>query len=328
MDLALDGLDGYRARVYSAPTPGDDMNTIDNAGFEAAAALLAAHPDYRVIRRLAIRETYGPPAQEATAHAVVVDTETTGRFDGDAMIEIAVLRFEYEVASGRVVRIVDTYSGLEDPGFPIPPESTEIHGITDAMVSGQRIDDERVAAVVADATLVIAHNAAFDRPFLERRLPVFESLPFACSHAQIPWSQEAIRGTKLEYLGFLYGFFYDAHRSEIDCRALLEILSRPLPVSGVTGLRRLVEAAAEPLLRLWATGSAFETKDLLRERGYRWDAPARCWSRLVSKDAAKAESEWLKAEVYRGRPAQIDVEVLDARVRFSHRSGPRKAKVI
>jgi len=304
------------------------MNTVDPAALEAAAALLASHPDFRVIRRLAIRQEFGPPATGETAHAVVVDTETTGRFDTDAMIEIALLRFEYETATGRITRIVDTYSGLEDPGFPIPPESTEIHGITNAMVSGQRIDDARVAEVVSGATLVIAHNAAFDRPFLERRLDVFETLPFACSHAQIAWSAEAVRGTKLEYLGFLYGFFYDAHRSEIDCRALLEILARPLPVSGATGLWRLLEASSEPLLRLWATGSAFETKDLLRERGYRWDAPSRCWSRIVTKEAAKAESEWLKAEVYRGRAAQIDVEVLDARVRFSHRPGPRKAKVI
>ena len=46
------------------------------------------------------------------------------------------------------------------------------------------------------------------------------------------------------------------------------------------------------------------------------------------KAEGKAESEWLKAEVYGGRPAQIDVEVLDARVRFSHRSGPRKPRVL
>jgi DNA polymerase-3 subunit epsilon len=304
------------------------MTQIDSQTVEAAARLLESQADYRVIRRLAVRDQYGAPATGETACALVVDTETTGRNDSDAMIEVALLRFEYEVATGRVVRIIDTYSGLEDPGFPIPPESTAIHGITDAMVTGQSMDDDRVEAISRDATLVIAHNAAFDRPFLERRFPFFETFAFGCSHAQIDWSAEDIRGSKLEYLGFLYGFFYDAHRSEIDCRALLEILARPLPVSGVFGLQRLLEAAREPELRLWATNSAFETKDRLRERGYRWDAGARCWSCIVHRDEAKAEAEWLKAEVYRGRPAQIDVEVLDARVRFSHRPGPRKPRVI
>lgn len=304
------------------------MDTLDSTALESAAALLAANPDYRVIRRLAIRDHFSAPSQETTAIAIVVDTETTGRFADDAMIEIALLRVEYEVSTGRIIRILDTYSALEDPGFPIPPESTEIHGITDAMVAGQRIDDARVAAIVEGASIVIAHNAAFDRPFLERRLKVFESLAFGCSHAQIPWSREGIRGTKLEYLGFLFGFFYEAHRSEIDCRALLEVLAQRLPQSGEYTLKLLLDAAHVPLLRLWATGSPFDSKDRLRERGYRWEAAVKTWARVVAKDDAKEESEWLKLEVYGGRPAQIDVEVLDAKIRFSHRPGPRKARVI
>jgi DNA polymerase-3 subunit epsilon len=113
-----------------------------------------------------------------------------------------------------------------------------------------------------------------------------------------------------------------------DCRALLEILSRPLPKSGTTGLHQLLTAASEPALRLWATGSPFETKDVLRQRGYRWDADRRCWSRVVAKAVAREESEWLKANVYAGRAAQIDVEVLDSRVRFSGRPGPRKPRVL
>ena len=304
------------------------MNTDDRMALEAAAELLAHHPDYRVIRRLPVRDTFGPPADGDVIHVVIVDTETTGRFADDAMIEISLLRCEVEAASGRLTRLVDTYSALEDPGFPIPPESTAIHGITDNMVAGQQMDDARVAAIISGAALVVAHNAAFDRPFLERRFKVFETLAFGCSHAQIAWDQENVRGSKLEYLGYLYGFFYDAHRSEMDCRALIEILSRPLPVSGVYAMQRLLEAAKEPSLRLWATGSPFDSKDRLRERGYRWEAAVKTWSRLVPKADARAESEWLKAEVYNGRAAQIDVEVLDATVRFSSRSGPRKPRVI
>ena len=50
--------------------------------------------------------------------------------------------------------------------------------------------------------------------------------------------------------------------------------------------------------------------------------------RVVPKAAAKEESEWLKTSVYAGRSAQIEVEVLDAKVRFSGRQGPRKVRVI
>jgi DNA polymerase-3 subunit epsilon len=55
---------------------------------------------------------------------------------------------------------------LGKPGRPIPPEVTALTGITDAAVRGRRIDDARVAALAASASLVVAHNAAFDRPFL------------------------------------------------------------------------------------------------------------------------------------------------------------------
>ena len=300
-----------------------------DAAVLAAAALLEAHPDYRVLRRLRVADDFGLQPAGAVAAAVVLDTETTGMSrDGDQIIELALVRFEYAVESGEIFRVADAYSGLEDPGRPIPPESTAIHGITDAMVAGQKIDDARVAAVARDASLIVAHNATFDRPFVEERLPLFATLPWGCSFEQVPWADEGFRGAKLEYLGWASGFFYDAHRGEADCRALLELLRRPLPKSGRIAFKRLLEAAAEPALRLWATGSPFDSKDLLRERGYRWDADRRCWHRVVPKSAAKEESEWLKVAVYGGRPAQIDVEVLDARIRFSSRPGPRKTRVI
>lgn len=295
----------------------------------AAVALLEAHPDYRVLRRLEVATDFGVRPAAPLLSAVVIDTETTGMSrDGDQIIELALLRFEYSAATGEIARITEVYSGLEDPGRPIPPESTAIHGITDEMVAGQALDEARIAAVARDASLVVAHNATFDRPFVEARLPMFAALPWGCSLEQVPWAEEGFRGAKLEYLGWASGFFYDAHRSEVDCRALLEVLRRPLPRSGRIAFKRLLEATAEPALRLWATGSPFETKDLLRERGYRWDAERRCWSRVVAKAVAKEESEWLKTAVYGGRPAQIEVEVLDAKVRFSGRAGPRKARVL
>jgi DNA polymerase III subunit epsilon len=307
----------------------ESLNAVPPREVLEAVALLEAHPDYRVLRRLEVASDFGVRLAGPVSTAVVIDTETTGtNRESDQIIELALVRFEYGSDSGEIARITDVYSGLEDPGRPIPPESTAIHGITDAMVAGKSLDEARIAAVVRDAALVVAHNAAFDRPFVETRLPPFAALPWGCSLEQVPWAEEGFRGAKLEYLGWASGFFYDAHRSEIDCRALLELLRRPLPKSGRIAFKRLLEAAAEPALRLWATGSPFETKDLLRERGYRWDAERRCWHRVVPKAAAKEESEWLKTTVYAGRPAQIEVEVLDARVRFSGRPGPRKMRVI
>jgi len=125
------------------------------------------------------------------------------------------------------------------------------------MVAGKRIDDARAKALLQGMSLVIAHNAEFDRPFLEQRLPFLARLPWACSLRQVPWSDEGFGAAGLEHLACRRGFFFDAHRSEIDCRALLEVLRRPLLVSGKPALKRLLERAQTADWRLYALASPF-----------------------------------------------------------------------
>ncbi len=291
---------------------------------ERAVQMLEASPDFRVLRRLVARDEFGGDAGAALHRAVVLDTETTGTdLESDQVIELGLVAFDYEPQTGQIVRIAAVYDSLEDPGMPIPAETTAIHGITDEMVAGQRIDDSAVAALVHGAQWIVAHNAAFDRPFVERRWPLFERLPWVCSYAQIPWSQEGFAGSKLEYLANRCGFFFEGHRSEIDCRALLEILRRPLPKSGQIAWHQLLSAGTQPAYRLSALDAPFESKDLLKARGYRWDAKRRCWNKVMDRDAAAAEAPWLKEHVYGGRSREVEIEILDAQTRFSSRPGKR-----
>jgi DNA polymerase-3 subunit epsilon len=296
---------------------------------EAAAELLEQSGDYRVLRRLQQKDVFITESKGPLRSGVVLDTETTGRnTEEDKVIELALVKFDYEPDTARIVAITGVYSALEDPGMPIPPETIAIHGITNDMVAGKALDDVAIASFMNGVDIVIAHNASFDRAFIERRLPLFMDVAWGCSHVQVPWAAEGFGGSKLEFLAWSSGFFYDAHRSEVDCRALLELLRKPLPNSHTLPFRYLLDAAAEPSLRLWATGSPFDSKDALKDREYRWHVERRVWHKVVAKSVAREETEWLKEHVYRHRPAQIDVEVLDAKILFSNRSGPRKSKVI
>ncbi|NJO38521.1 MAG: 3'-5' exonuclease, partial [Rhizobiales bacterium] len=64
--------------------------------------------------------------------AVVVDTETTGlNVRTDRIVQIGAVR----LADGRIERSA-SFDVLIDPGMPIPPEATAIHGIDDADVAG------------------------------------------------------------------------------------------------------------------------------------------------------------------------------------------------
>ena len=94
-------------------------------------------------------------------------------------------------------------------------------GITDDMVAGQRIDPDVVSAFVADAVIVIAHNAGFDRMFAERYWPIFEQMAWGCRATEVDWRSYGFAGAQLGYLLHGIGFFHQAHRAVDDCRALL-----------------------------------------------------------------------------------------------------------
>lgn len=289
---------------------------------EALAQTLAQHPDFRVLRRLVPHSDYGPVTGQATRRVIVLDTETTGLDSrSESIIELAMLSVQVDVATGLPVGPVMVYESFEDPGKPIPAQITEITGIDDSMVKGLRIDDAAVAALVAQADLIVAHNAGFDRPFVEARLPVFAGKAWACSFMGIDWKKEGSGSAKLEFLASERGWFYDAHRAQVDCHALLQVLASPL-ADGQTGLSRLLAGADQTRYKLRATGAPFEAKDKLKSRGYRWDGEGRVWWCSLGSDALlDAECAWLRAEVYGQRSARVQLEAMDSRVQFSSRSG-------
>ncbi len=291
--------------------------------WEHMACALEAHPDYRVLRRLVPPLAFPGPAQGETLRVLLLDTETTGlQASRDQVIELALLAFDLDLATGQPVGALQVYDGLEDPGSPLSPEVQQLTGITDAMLAGQRLDEGRIAELLAGAQLVIAHNAGFDRPFVEARLPAFADIDWACSFADIDWKRQGRESAKLSALAAQVGWFYDAHRAEMDCHALLAVLRPPLPVGECNGLLQLARAARQPSFRLQATGAPFESKDALKARGYRWDGTARVWTTQLKDEAALlSEGQWLRSHVYEGRPARVQVERQDARQRYSGRPG-------
>lgn len=295
---------------------------------EALARALEQHPDFRVLRRLVPLMDFGPRpgALAGTAgvqRVLVLDTETTGlQHRSDKIIELAMLLVQVDTATGLPFGPVEIFEGFEDPGMPIPEVAQQVTGIRDDMVKDQRLDDAQVAALVAMADLVIAHNAGFDRPFVEARFPCFADKAWACSFADIDWKATGAGSSKLSALAQDHGWFYDAHRAQVDCHALLQVLTRPVGSGARTGLALLLDAATAPSFKLRATGSPFESKDLLKERGYRWDAEARVWAcTLPTPERLEAELVWLKSEVYGRRSARLEIEAMDSLVRYSSRPG-------
>ena len=323
-----------KAAAKSTMTPPHQAGTFSGAGTspaaspasdpEACAALLDAHPDYRVLRRLPVRLHWDDAATTGRTRVLILDTETTGLDQSkEKIIELAMLRLDVDTATGQPLGLMQVFDELEDPGRAIPKEVVALTGITDADLQGKRLDEARIAAMLEGVDVVIAHNAGFDRPFCEARIPQFRDLAWACSFADIDWKAQGRSSSKLEALALELGWFYDAHRAEMDCHALLAVLCAPLPKSPErTGLGMLLAAARRPALRVYATHAPFDSKDLLKARGYRWNAEQKVWSsRLADEAALEAECEWLKTDVYGGRHAVVAIEQSDARAKYSSRSG-------
>jgi DNA polymerase III, epsilon subunit, Proteobacterial len=102
------------------------------------------------------------------AREIVLDTETTG-FDpktGDRLIEIGCIEIEDLLPTGR------TFHTLVNPERAIPAGAIAVHGITD-----EKVRDAPRFADIADDLLaflgddpIIAHNASFDRNFIDFEL--------------------------------------------------------------------------------------------------------------------------------------------------------------
>jgi len=295
---------------------------------EGAIQTIISSGNYKLLRRLDVDNhpalcTAAPTQPLKTG--LSLDTETTGFSHGhDKIIELGMISFSFDPGTMRIHNILDRFNGFEDPGVPLSQDVINVTGINDAMLAGQRLDDDRVNSMLTTADIIFCHNAKFDRPFMEDRFPVCVQKQWACTLSQIDWSGEYITSRTLEYLLFkLGGWFIDAHRALNDAEGLLGLLLEDLPHAGTNVLRPLVEKALSNDTLIHAVGSPFDKKDILKERGYRWNdgsnGKPKSWWTEVEGDGT-AELEWLAANIYpNGNISSVRTTPVDAYSRFSIR---------
>jgi DNA polymerase III subunit epsilon len=165
---------------------------------EQIIADLESTGDYKVLRKYTKPDFYHLEDGSEKLKGIFLDVETTGlSHEIDKIIEIALVPFEFS-KDGRIFKILDGYSDLEDPKSPLAQKIISLTGLTDEMLSGKSFDDDAIKSLAESSKLIIAHNADFDRKFVERRFPFFESIAWACSAYQVPWEEEGLASVKLE----------------------------------------------------------------------------------------------------------------------------------
>ncbi|MGE5560143.1 MAG: exonuclease domain-containing protein [Chloroflexota bacterium] len=187
----------------------------------------------------------------------IVDVETTGLSClYHEIVELALLLFAFDRATGDVMGIVDEYSSLREPGRSIPADVIAIHGITPEMVRGKSLVDGRVEAMLDRAEFVIAHNASFDYGFVTRLYPSAAGKRWLCSCHGIDWLAKGLPNRKLDTLIQAYGICdQEVHRAADDAMATLALLA----VRGPSGLSHFAELAQRHGLLATAASEAAAT---------------------------------------------------------------------
>src|SRR6056300_371698 len=135
--------------------------------------------DWKLIRKLHLPKKYNDPSSGEIKKGIVIDVEATGLSIGhDDVIQLALLPFEYEIPSGKILSIKkeESFNGLREPRIPITKEASLITGITNEMVKNKNINHEDIEKVVNNVDLIIAHNASYDRQMLEQHWECFKNI--------------------------------------------------------------------------------------------------------------------------------------------------------
>ncbi|MCC6138651.1 MAG: DNA polymerase III subunit epsilon [Bdellovibrionaceae bacterium] len=230
-----------------------------------------------------------------------IDVETTGlSSESDSVIEVGICKFKFNTTTGEVLTIIEELSALQDPGRPLSDEITILTGITDDMVYDQAIDWSAVDMILKDCDVIIAHNAKFDRPFIDQKSEVSSKKLWACSCQQIDWFTKGLTSAKLELLNIYHGFFVDSHRALEDATALLYLLSFNDKTTSKTYLSEMIDNTKKQFTKVYAKGAPFEGKDQLKARRYNWDNTGRVWHKTITEDKLDEEVQWLEKNVYKG----------------------------
>lgn len=198
----------------------------------------------------------------------ILDTETTGfKPSGDKIIELAAILYSLKQAAP-----IACFSSL------IPHTSNDAARANGISVELLATTPDKYAtfarnslnAFAADSAALVAHNAAFDRNFINAAevLTVKKDLPWVCTMNHIAWPK-VVSSKSLMAIAVAHGVAITAaHRAMTDCDILARLLTRVHELGH--SLPDMFERAMTPRTLVQALVS-YHDRQLAKDANFRWD---------------------------------------------------------
>lgn len=183
-------VDGRRMEALVAPLSDHGGFVISLPHREPGRRNLVAHdltlherpPEFRIPAGASLQDV---PLDELPV--LLFDSETTGlEIAAARVISLGAVRAQGHRIYGNM-----NLDSLVDPGMPIPPQSTAVHGITDRMVDGAPdfAGGWPPLAAMIEGSVVVGHSIGFDLAILKSE----------CDRAGLPWTAPPALDTALLY---------------------------------------------------------------------------------------------------------------------------------
>ena len=291
---------------------------------QRALAVLAQQSAYRVVHAPQRRVwECAIPIDTAVVRCLIVDAQAGG-LDADhaPLLELAAVPVTLGRHDGRVYRVGRPCVMVNDPGMPVPYAVASRTGITDRLVRGCKFARAPFSTMIAHADAIIAFNAAFDRPLLERYIPASAGIPWLCAYAEINWMSYGVGGANsLEALCFRHANLYlPSRRSLVHVDALLDLITTP-DADGRCPVVSLFDAARKVQVIVMAPHPPYATNEALRARQYRFyhdGTRGRGWYVYVAPSELHHELTWLARTIYGGKlPSGVRAIPVTSRLRYA-----------
>lgn len=210
-----------------------------------------------------------------------LDLETTGLdCKTDLVTEVGAVLWDVELN-----RPIKFFNKLIKIDRPLTQEIIDLTGIDDALLNNYGEEKEKVYSELLEfqktADMFMAHNAPFDKGFIEQQGFKTEK-PWIDSSVDVPY-EKTIQTRKLTYLAAEHGFVNPfSHRAMTDVLTMFQVVSN-------YDWNEVIENAKTPNATMRAMVT-FQDNKLAKSSGYRWDGDRKFWVKTVKENKVNEET--------------------------------------